>query len=196
MDVRRKGFRMEAHEIEALQKSNSDMETKLKALESASGGDKTLQDRNSYLEGEMKKVVEARDKAKDDKRIADEKALVDQGEFKILSENQATQLTDLTKQLAGHEETLGKFKERDEAKLKTLIELIPENLRETVAGNSGTLSEKIDLAERLATVKPTAPGARPGGDGGNANTMKRSDFDALDGKQQSEYCKGGGTLTD
>jgi hypothetical protein len=177
---------MEAHEIEALQKSNSDMETKLKALESAGGGDKTLQDRNSYLEGEMKKVVEARQKAKDDMKTAEDNALLEKGEFKILAENQAAELAALTSKLAGHEETLGKFKERDEAKLQTLIELIPENLRETVAGNSGTLAEKIDLAEKLATVKPNAPGARPGGDTHTATLQEEYKQAVKDGNVASQ----------
>lgn len=181
---------MTPEEIAELEKSNSDMETKLKALESAGGGDKTLQERNNYLEGEMKKIVESREKAKNDRKIAEDKALVEKGEFKILSENQATLLTDLTKKLAGHEETLGKIKERDEATLQTRLEAISdETLRETVKNNSGTLAEKIDLAGKLATVKPAAPGARPGGDGGGGH-----DYSDMTAKQKLTAARANGDI--
>lgn len=95
---------------------------------------------------------------------ADEEAkLVEKEEFKTLAEKLAEEKAKLEEQLAGQAETLGKIKERDEAKLKTLLEAVPDNLRESIANNSGTLAEKIDLAEKLKEIKPSPPGARPAG---------------------------------
>jgi len=157
---------MTPEEIAAIQKKNEELEATIKAnaAEAAKGGDDEARKRLAYLEDEHKTLIAARDKAKDEKRLADDAKLAEQGEFKLLAEQKQKELDAFAKQIEESNTILTGYKVRDEAKLQTLIELIPENLRETVAGNSGTLAEKIDLAEKLATVKPTAPGARPGGD--------------------------------
>ena len=154
---------MTPEEIEAMQKSNTELAEKLKAAEAAAGGGDESRKRLDYLEGEHKKLIEARDKAKNDMRLADEKKLTEQGEFKIIADNKQKELDDLTKHLESLTGTIAGYTERDEAKLKTLLELIPENQRDTVASNSGTLADKIALAEMLAIVKLEGPGARNAG---------------------------------
>ena len=186
---------MTPEEIATMQKQNEELATALKAAEAAKGGDGDSEELKRLRE-EKAELITGRDKAKEAKRLEEEKRLADNEEFKTLSEQLTAERDNLTKQLEGQAETLGKFKERDEAKLKTLIDLIPENLRETVDGNSGTLAEKIDLAEKLATVKPAAPGARPGGDGGGGNTVTRQAFDAMDAGARSKFCTEGGKVTD
>jgi hypothetical protein len=174
MDFRGKGRRMATPEeqIAALTKQIEEQATALKTAEAGTGGDDELRKRFESLEAQNKELIEGRDKAKQRARDADDAKLAEQGEFKTLSEQLQAEKKSLEEQLAGQSLVLEGIKERDEAKLKTLIELIPENLRETVAGNSGTLAEKIDLAEKLAEVKtPKGPLVRLPGDMSN-QTLK------------------------
>lgn len=133
------------------------------------------------VQDQLREVVGQRDNLKKTQDDAETARLAEQGEFQQLAEQRGTELEGLTGKVGGLETRIKQYEERDEAKLQTLIELIPENLRETLQGNSGTLAEKIDLAERLATVKPIAPGARPGGDTHTATLQEDYDQARKDG---------------
>lgn len=150
--------------IEEVQKQVAELTSQL--AEAKKGGGDSLEEL-TRLRAEKAELIEGRDKAKQRARDADDAKLAEQGEFKTLSEQLTSERDDLTKQLEGLIGKVEEYTKRDEAKLQTLIELIPENLRETVTGLTGSLAERIDLAEKLATVKPTAPNARPGGDAHN-----------------------------
>ena len=163
---------MEAHEIEAQMKEIETLKTQLADALKGGGIDS---EELTRLREEKKELIDGRDKAKEAKRLEEEKRLTDNAEFKTLSEQLTAERDDLTKRLEGLIGKVEEYTKRDEAKLQTLIELIPENLRETVTGLTGSLSERIDLAEKLATVKPTAPNARPGGDGHNVTLQDEYD---------------------
>lgn len=180
-------------ELETLKQQVTDLNTQLAEAGKGGAGDS---EELTRLRGINAELIANRDAGKETKRKADEDALKKNQEFETLSQNLQTERDALTKQLEGLTGKVEEYTQRDEAKLQTLIELIPENLRETVAGNSGTLAEKIDLAEKLATVKPAAPGARPGGDGGGGNTVTRQAFDAMDAGARSKFCTEGGKVTD
>lgn len=162
MDFRGKGDRMEAAEIEALQQQNKEMAEKLAAAEAAKGGDDSA-DELKRLKELNAELIAGRDKAKEAKRAAEEAALKEQGEFKTLSEQLAEEKKALEEQLAGQAETLGKIKERDEAKLQTLKDGLPDNYRALIEKSTAPLSERIELAETLTVDKPAAPAARPAG---------------------------------
>lgn len=187
---------MTPEEIEAMQQQNKDLADQLKTAEAGKGGDDESRKRLVYLEGEHKKLIEARDKSKTDLRLAEEKKLSEQGEFKILADNKQKELDVLTKQLEGLNGTITGYVERDKEELATLLESVPENLRGTVSSESIPLAEQLKLARELSTVKPQGPNARPGGEGQGKTTMTRANFDAKSALERSAFIKEGGTVTE
>ena len=59
---------------------------------------------------------------------------------------------------------LEEYQKRDEEELATLIELLPENLREDISDPSLPLPTRLKLARKLSETKPQAPGYRPPGE--------------------------------
>jgi hypothetical protein len=188
MDIRRKGSRMTPEEIAALQKQNEEMAAALAAAEAAKGGDDSA-DELKRLREERAELIAGRDKAKQKAREAEEAKLAEQGEFKTLAEKKSAEAETLAKQLEELNGTISTYKERDEAKLKTLLKDVPENLRETVANNSGTLAEKLELAEKLLTVKPSGPKARPGFD-----DKTEKDYSELPAKERLAQARANGDI--
>lgn len=144
--------------VESLQAEILKMQT---ALDEASKGQMSKEDRErlTYLEGDNKKMIEARDKAKEEKRVLEEKSLVENGEFKTLAETRAAEVTDLTGKLDGLSAKLEAYQERDKVELATLLESVPEELREDVSDLP--LEKALTLAKKLAGTKQTTPPITP-----------------------------------
>ena len=148
--------------VESLQAEMVKMQT---ALDEANKGQmsKEAQDRLTYLEGDHKKLIEARDQAKEEKRVQEEKSLVENGEFKTLAETRAQEVTDLTGKLDGLNAKLEAYQERDKVELATLLESVPEDLRADVSDLP--LEKGLALAKKLAGAKQTTPPAGYRGSG-------------------------------
>jgi hypothetical protein len=162
--MRWKGFpRMSEITVESLTEELKAMKT---ALEEASKntGDQTTLDRLAFLEGDHKKLIEARDKAKDDKRKAEEAALVENGEFKTLAEAKSVEVDDLAKQIEGLNGKLAAYQVRDEEEFKAILENVPEALREQVSDETLPLAKRLSLAKALATTKKPLAGYRESGE--------------------------------
>jgi hypothetical protein len=138
-----------------------------KELEAAKKGqlDEEARKRLDYLEGEHKTLIEARDKAKDEKRKAEEERLKEQGEFKTLAEQRASELEEKEKALAEKDEVLKSYRERDEKEFSELLEKVPEELRGDLSEDL-PLATRLNLARKLAAVKPDNPDYRGVGEAG------------------------------
>lgn len=181
---------------EQLAEATQQIETLTTQLADASkGADEGLRTQLADLDKLNKELIKGRDDAKEKKRLAEEKALVDQGEFKTLSENQATQLTDLTSQLEAANGTLAGYTERDQARFDGMIEKVPEALRSSINDETLPLAKRLELAEKLIGEKPGAPGARPAGEE-QKNSISRADFDTKTQTERSTFIKDGGTVHD
>lgn len=163
--------------------------------DASKGADEGLRTQLADLDKLNKELIKGRDDAKDKKRLAEETALKEQGEFKTLSENQATQLTDMTSQLEAANGKLEVYTERDKTRLAGLIETVPEDFRDTINDESLPLATRLSLAEKHAAVKPAGPGARPGGDT-QKNSISRADFETKTQPERSAFFKDGGTIHD
>jgi seryl-tRNA synthetase len=142
-----------------------ELEKLKKALEEASKntGDKDTLDRLAFLEGDNKKMIEARDKAKNEKRKAEEAALVENGEFKTLAESKSAEVNDLAKQIDGLNGKLEAYQVRDEEEFKAILQHVPEALREQVSDETLPLAKRLSLAKALSTQKqPPASFRQPG----------------------------------
>lgn len=148
--------------VESLQE---ELKTAKTALEEASKGQMSNEDRDrlTFLEGDNKTLIEARDKLKEEKRIAVDKKLIEDGEFKTLAESKALEVEDLTKQLEGLNSKLGSYQERDEKEFKAILETVPEALRDKIP-ESMTIGERLDLARALSTQKQPPAGYRQPGE--------------------------------
>ncbi len=149
--------------VESLQDELTAVKT---ALEEASNNQPSTvdQDRLTFLEGEHKKLIGDRDKAKDEKRLAEEKRLTEQGEYKTLAEQKQTEVTDLTAQLESLNGNLEAYQQRDAKELEALLPNVPEALREQVSDDSLPLEKRLSLARALADTKQKPPGYRGPGE--------------------------------
>jgi small-conductance mechanosensitive channel len=149
--------------VEELQKQLKDSQT---ALDEAKKGQMSKEDRDrlEFLEGDNKTLIEARDKLKEDKRIATEKKLVEDGEFQTVAENAQKQVTDLAAEIEGLKGKLGSYQERDEKEFKAILENVPEALREQVSDDTLPLEKRLSLARALSTMKGQPPGFRQPGE--------------------------------
>lgn len=148
--------------VESLQEELKAAQT---ALEEASKGQMSKEDRErlTFLEGDNKTLIEARDKLKEEKRIEAEKKLVENGEFQTLAENAQKQVTDLTAELDGLKGKLGSYQERDEKEFKAILDTVPEALRDKIP-ESMSIGERLDLARALSTQKGKPAGYRQSGE--------------------------------
>jgi guanylate kinase len=153
---------MTPEEIEALQKQNEELAEQLKAAEAAKGGN-VDQERLAFLEAEVEEARKARDKAKEEKRIADAAKLAEQGEYKTLAEQAQEKADELAKQIEEKTATLDKYKERDKAELAATLEKVPEELRESINDESISLEKRLELAKKLAVTKQEGAGSRRAG---------------------------------
>jgi small-conductance mechanosensitive channel len=165
---------------ETVESLKAELEAAKTALEEAKTAPKadTDRDRLAYLEGENKKLIEARDEAKRKKREAEEAHLAEQGEFKTLAETRAKELEDLTVKLESLNGKVSEYQKRDEEELSKLLEGVPEALRDDVADDSLPLEKRLALARKLTDTKTvTKPvGVRlPGED---APTTLQAQYDA------------------
>jgi uncharacterized phage infection (PIP) family protein YhgE len=149
--------------IEGLQQQLKDSKT---ALEKAKEGtlSKEHQDRLSFLEDEQKKLIAARDKAKDDKRKADEKHLLEQGEFKTLAEQRKQELDDMAKGSDELKAKITEYQARDEKELAALTEKVPEEFKDDVADATLPIETRLSLARKLVGAKEKLAGYRPPGE--------------------------------
>lgn len=120
-------------------------------------------ERLAALESEHKELIAQRDKAKQKAKEAEEAKLAENQEFKTLAERRQAELDALAKEKAELEAEREGYRARDEARLKVLMEQVPESMRKLVKDNF-SLSDRLELAESLAVTKPAAPGTRLPGD--------------------------------
>lgn len=153
---------MTAEEFEALKKQNEELQAKLADAGKANADDETRK-RLQHLEDENKQLIEARDKAKQARREAEEAALAEQGQFKEIAEQRQKELEALQKKVEESNGVLDKYRQRDESELAVLMEKVPEALRDSL-DDSIPLAKRLDLARKLVAEKPPGPGARPAGD--------------------------------
>lgn len=153
-------------DIEAYKKENEEIKAKLKAIEDskATGPDDEARKRLTHLESENKELIEARDKAKAKARELEEKKLTDNQEFKTLAEQRQAELDALKVEQANAVEKLTAYETREEARLVKLIEAVPEAQRPLIK-DSFSLSDRLELAESLAQIKPSPPNPRFPGEG-------------------------------
>jgi small-conductance mechanosensitive channel len=191
MDVGGKGDRMEAAEIQEMQEQMEALKTQL--ADAKKGGDGNS-DELERLKAERAELIAGRDKAKEKARLAEETKLAENGEFKTLAEQKTAEADKLQQQLEELNGTVNGYVERDEAKFKTLLEKVPESLRETL-DDSIPLAKRLELAEKLIAEKPDGPGSRRAGEL-ESNQITRSDFDAKSAAEKSSFIIGGGTVKD
>ena len=153
-------------DIEAYKKENEEIKAKLKAIEDskATAPDDEARKRLTHLESENKELIEARDKAKAKARELEEKKLTDNQEFKTLAEQRQAELDALMLEQTKASERLSLYEKRDEARLAKLIESVPESHRPLIK-DSFSLSDRLELAESLAQIKPSPPNPRFPGEG-------------------------------
>ena len=189
-----KGKTMAEETVESLQ---AELKAAQTALDEASKNqpNKVDQDRLTYLEGENKTMKESRDKAKEERRVADEKLLAEQGEFKTLAEKREGELAELTAKLTDLDETIAKYHERDKAELDAILPNVPEALRAEVSDESLPLAKRLTLARALAGVKPGKPNFKEPGEPGS-NSITRQAFDALSPADKSKHISDGGKIHD
>ena len=153
--------------VEELEAKNAEL---MKALEDskATGTDDEQRKRLEFLEGEHKTLISARDKAKEEKRLADEKHLTDQGEYKTLAEQRQADIDKLTCSSTKLAEQLAGYTKRDEERLAKLITTVPDNYKGLITDDL-PLSKRLEMAETFQTIKPQPPGTRLPGEGGDPN---------------------------
>jgi hypothetical protein len=171
--------------VEGLQEQLKASQT---ALEEASKGQMSKDDldRLTFLEGENKTLIGARDKAKDDRRLADEKLLAEQGEFKTLAEQLQSQLDEKTGDIASRDERLAKYQERDEVEFKELLENVPEAFKALVSDESLPLANRLQLAKAHVGVKTQTPGYRPPGEQGSETLQEQLTAAIKDGNVMAQ----------
>jgi hypothetical protein len=157
---------------EELQK---ELEEAKAALEEAKKGQvsKETLDRLAFLEDDHKKLIKARDDAKEAKRLEEEKRLSEQGLNGQLSE----------------------YQERDKKELEAILATVPESLRGDLSDETLPLATRLSLARKFSTTKGKPPEFREGGEGGD-NSKTRQEFDSLSPVAKSEFIKSGGKVTE
>lgn len=148
--------------LEELQAENEKLKT---ALADAKGGEKDGETRKrlEFLEAEHKQLIEARDKAKEEKRKAEEKRLAEAGEFKTLAEQEKAMREKVEADYAKTVERLTAYEKRAEEKLNTLLEKVPEDKRQLIRPDLD-IDYRLQLAESLIVTEQKPPGYRPPGD--------------------------------
>lgn len=150
--------------VEELQAQNAELAAKLEAVSKPTDGDESRK-RLEFLEGEHKKLIEARDKAKEEKRQQEERLLAEQGEYKTLAEKREQEANELAASLEGLNAKLEAYQKRDEEELQTLLEAVPEALRDDVADESLPLEKRLALARKLSATGTKQPPASYRGSG-------------------------------
>jgi len=125
-------------------------------------------------------------------REAQETAAKEQGKYKELYESEAQK----AKKAEELQEQLNKYRARDEKELTSLIDKVPENLRETINDAEIPLAKRLELARGLASARGTLPDPRLPGDSGGVNQITRKQFDALSPVKKSSFVLNGGRVTD
>lgn len=157
--------------VESLQEELKTVQAALDKATQTPPDNKDVLDRLAFLEGENKTLIGARDKAKDEKRKAEEAALLENGEFKTLAEAKSAEVDDLAKQLEGLTGKLDAYQVRDEEEFKTILAGVPEALREQVSDETLPLDKRLSLAKALSTTKQQPAKYRPPGEP-PANTLQ------------------------
>jgi small-conductance mechanosensitive channel len=152
-------------------------------------------ERLNYLEGEHKKLISDRDKAKEEKRLEEDKRLTEQGEFKTLAETRQSELDKLQKAMEGLNETISTYNQRDEKELEALLPNVPEGLRDEVSNKDLPIASRLSLARKLSNSKTPLPDYKAPGEKQD-NSLTRQAFDALAPAEQSKYMREGGKIHD
>ena len=155
--------------LEEVQAENAKLQ---KQLADASKGGSTDDEKKrlEFLEAEHKTLIQARDKAKEEKRLADEKRLNEQGEFKTLAEQRQATIDALTAEQQKAADQLGAYTKRDEDRLTKMLGTVPDNFKALITEDLPLL-KRLEMAETFAQTKPTPPGHRPPGEGGEGPTL-------------------------
>ena len=150
---------------EELDKQKAENEKLKKSLAEAgdSGKNDETRKRLEFLEAEHKQLIEARDKAKEEKRKAEEARLAEQGEYKTLAEQEKAQREQIEEEHKKATERLEKYHKRDEEKLAAIMEKVPESKRELIRDDLD-IDYRLKLAESYIDEKPPAPNYRPPGE--------------------------------
>lgn len=149
--------------VESLQTELKAAQTALdKASKNNSGN--VDQDRLAFLEGDNKKMIEARDKAKEKTRRAEEDALIENGKFKELSEAKSAEVKELIKKIEGMTGQLDAYTLRDEEEFKAILQSVPEALRDQVSDETLPLGKRLSLAKALSNTKQPPAGYRQPGE--------------------------------
>jgi hypothetical protein len=189
-----KGKTMAEATVEGLQEELKAAQT---ALDEASNGQMSKEDRDrlTFLEGDNKTLIEARDKAKKERDDAETARLTEQGKFKTLSEQLQVKVDTLSGDITKRDETLAGYHERDKKELDALLPNVPEALRAEVSDESLPLAKRLTLARALAGTKAKVPGYKEPGEPGS-NSITRQAFDALSPADKSKHIKDGGKIHD
>jgi hypothetical protein len=189
-----KGRTMAEATVEGLQ---AELKAAQTALDEASKGQMSKEDRDrlTFLEGDNKTLIEARDKAKKERDNAETARLTEQGEFKTLSEQLQVKVDSLSGDITKRDETLAGYQERDKKELDALLPNVPEALRAEVSDESLPLAKRLTLARALAGTKTKVPGYKEPGEPGS-NSITRQAFDALSPADKSKHISDGGKIHD
>lgn len=91
---------------------------------------------------------------------AEEQQQAEQGKFKELYEAEKAKAAEFEKL----QEQLTNYQKRDEDRLNSLLEKVPENFKDLLTDDL-PLDKRLKMAEKFAQEQPKAPGYRPPGDG-------------------------------
>ena len=127
-------------------------------------GDQVLRTQMADLTKKNDELIQQRQARKKKDEDAELERLAEQGEFKTLAEQSKEEALKLAKDVEEKDILLGKYKERDEAEFAKILETVPEEMRETISDETLPLSKRLDLARKLAVVKPASVVARIAGE--------------------------------
>lgn len=165
--------RLEGLSLEQLQKENA-----------------TLRFENAERRVKSEKADKATAEAADTKRVADEKAAAEKGEFKTLYENLKADHEGSAGKVTAMTETLTKMLETETAN-------IPEEFRSLIPTGSVTAALDWIAAAKSTKLfgKKTGLGVRQSGEHGK-NSISRQDFENLSPTAKQKHVQDGGLIHD
>lgn len=149
--------------LKELERKNKEMVDRIAEL-SKGGMDDEARKRLVFLEDDHKKAIDRRDKALKEKKEAEEKRLLEQGEHKTLAEQRAKDLDEAAKNSDELKAKIAAYEARDEEELKALAEKVPEAFKEDLADTTTPLDARLKLAKKLIGQKVQSAGYRPPGE--------------------------------